>query len=201
MKTQGVHCIPESPGIFRGLTFFQARFALKQKILFLLFIAGLAAMVSAQDGSRRERAQAERSTSRSRASETVTISGTMVVANGMPALKSGDDTYLVGGVSRLIGFVDGLKEGAQVTVEGTVTAIPGRNSLKYLRGSKLTLGGKSYDLLSSSGMGLGMMGMWNYAPNGQFSLPNLPRAPMMNRTPQTPRAPQAPSTPQRFPRR
>ena len=127
----------------------------------------------------------------------------MVVANGMPALKSGDDTYLVGGVSRLIGFVDGLKEGAQVTVEGTVMTIPGRNSLKYLSGSKLTLGGKSYDLSPSAGvaMGMGMMGMWNYAPNGQFSLPNPPRGPMMNRMPQTPRAPQAPRMPQRIPRR
>ena len=166
-------------------------------------------MVSAQDGSRRERAPRERSpiersTSRSQARETVTISGTMVVANGMPALKSGDDTYLVGGVSRLIGFIDGLKEGAQVIVEGTIIAVPGRNSLKYLRGAKLTLGGKSYDLSSSSGMGMMMgMGMW-YNPNGQFglpNLPNLPRAPMMNRMPGMPRTPQAPSTPQRFPRR
>ena len=118
----------------------------------------------------------------------------MVVANGMPALKSGDDTYLIGGVSRLIGFVDGLKEGAQVTIEGTVMTIPGRNSLKYLRGSKLTLGGKSYDLPSLSGMG---MGMW-FNPNGQFNLPNLPRAPMRNQMPQAPRAP---SMPQRSPRR
>ena len=157
-----------------------------RKTLFVFLIIGLAAMVSAQDGSRRERAPAERSFSRSSTRETVTISGTMVVANGMPALKSGDDTYLIGGVSRLIGFIDGLKEGAQVAIEGTVLTIPGRNSVKYLQGSKLTLGGKSYDL--SPSLGTGMMGMW-FNPNGQFSLPNLPRAPMMNRMPNTPRAP------------
>jgi len=173
---------------------------LKRIIVFILLVAGLAAMISAQDGSRRGRAPTERSYSRSSSRATVTISGTMVVANGRPALKSGDDTYLIGGISRLIGFVDGLKEGAQVTVEGTVITIPGRNSLKYLNGSKLTLNGKSYDLSSSLGMGIGMMRMW-FNPNGQLSLPNLPRAPMMNRLPGTPGAPQAPSPPQRFPRR
>ena len=181
---------------------------MKRKILFFLVIVGLAAMVSAQEGSRRERTPTESSTSRSRAPETVTISGTMVAANGMPALKSGEETYLIGGVSRLVGFVDGLKEGAQVTIEGTVMPVPGRNSLKYLRGSKLTLGGKSYDLLPS--FGIGMMGMGNFTPNGRFSLPNSPRGPMMNQMPQAPRnwmrnqpprAPQAPSMPQRFPRR
>ena len=176
----------------QGFYNFLARFILKRKFLSVLLIIGLAVIVSAQEGSRRER-----STSRSSARTTVTISGTLVVANGMPALKSGDDTYLIGGVSRLVGFVDGLKEGAQVTVEGTVMTIPGRNSLKYLQGSKLTLGGNSYDLSPSFGMGM-MMGMWNFNPNGQLSLPNLPRAPMMNQLPQTPRAP---GTPQRFPRR
>ena len=175
---------------------------MKRKVLLVLVIIGLAAMASAQDGSRRERAPVERSSSQSQARGTVTITGTMVVANGMPALKSGDDTYLIGGISSLIGFVDGLKEGAQVTVEGTVFTFSGRSSLKYLRGSKLTLNGKSYDLSSSSGLGMMMgMGMWNYTPNGQFSLPNLPGAPMMNQVPQTPRAPQAPGMPQRSPRR
>jgi hypothetical protein len=125
----------------------------------------------------------------------------MVVANGMPALKSGDDTYIVGGVSSLIGFVDGLKEGAQVTVEGTLFTFSGRTSLKYLQGAKLTLGGKSYDLSPSFGMAMGMGMMWNFNPNGQFNLPNLPGAPRMNQMPRTPRAPQAPSMPQRFPRR
>ena len=158
-------------------------------------------MVSAQEGSRRERSPVERSTSRSRASETVTISGTMVVANGMPALKSGEETYLIGGVSRLAGFIDGFKEGAQVTIEGTVMTIPGRDSLKYLQGSKLTLAGKSYDLSPSPGMG---MGMWNFTPNGRFGLPNTPRGPMMNQMPRPAprnqmwnRAPNTPRPPMR----
>jgi len=151
----------------------------------------LAVMVSAQDGSRRGRSTTEGPSGRSSARETVTVSGTMVVANGMPALKSGEDTYLVIGISNLIGFVDGLKEGAQVTVEGTVMAVPRNNDLKYLQASKLTLGGKSYDLASPLTLGMGMMmGMLNNLPNGQLNFPNLPRAPMMNQLPQAPRTPQ-----------
>ena len=167
---------------------------MKRKIFFIALIIGLAAIVSAQEGSRRER-----STGRSSANQTVTMSGVLVVANGMPALKSGDDTYLIGGISRLIGFVDGLKEGAQVTVEGRVVSFSRNNTLKYLQASKLTLGGKSYDLSSSLGM-LEMMGMgmMNFNPNRQFSLPNLPNAPSAPRGPMRNQVPQAP---QRFNRR
>lgn len=78
--------------------------------------------------------------------ETVSLTGSLVVANGMPALQSGDATYLLGGISRLVGFVDGLKEGAQVTIEGTAMTIRGDSKLKILKTSKMTLNGKSYDL-------------------------------------------------------
>ena len=102
-------------------------------------ILGLAAMVHAQVwGPGRSR----RSTP---APATVTVSGTMVVANGMPALKSGDTTYFVGGLSRLIGFIDGLKEGAQVTIEGVVMTSPNDKNIKFLRPSKLTINGRTYD--------------------------------------------------------
>ena len=159
-----------------------------------MFALGLVAMLSAQDGNRRERFPG-----RPQAPETVTLSGVMTVANGMPALESGNDTYLVGGISRLIGFVDGLKEGAQVTVEGSVMTIPGRNSLKYLRASKLTLGGKSYDLASPLGMGMDMMGMWNFGFNR--NTPNLPNAPRPPSPPGGPMRNQGPQAPQRLNRR
>ena len=80
------------------------------------------------------------------AAETVTISGSLVVAHGRPAVKSGDTTYFVRGINRLAGFVDGLKEGAQVTIEGLSVTSPRDNSLKFLRPVKLTLNGKTYDM-------------------------------------------------------
>jgi len=83
------------------------------------------------------------------ASETVAASGTMVVAQGRPALKSGDIIYYVSGISQLIGFIDGFKEGAQVTIEGTALTSPNDKNMKFLRASKLTINGKDYDLAPS----------------------------------------------------
>ena len=79
-------------------------------------------------------------------SEEVTVSGNLTVANGMPAIKSDDTTYLVFGINRLSGFIDGLKEGAQVTVDGTAMSNPRDDTLKFLRPSNLNLNGKDYDL-------------------------------------------------------
>ena len=80
------------------------------------------------------------------AAEKVTISGSLTVAHGSPAVKSGDETYLITGIHRLLGFVDGLKEGAQVTIEGSTFTSRQDSGLKFLRPAKLTLNGKNYDL-------------------------------------------------------
>ena len=138
---------------------------MKRKILFAMMILGLAAMVQAQVwGPGRNQRNLP-------AAETVTVSGTMVVAQGMPALKSGDVTYFVSGISQLIGFIDGLKEGAQVTIEGVATTSPNDKNIKFLRPSKLIINGKVYDLSSP-------------APSSSPpALPDLPSSP----SPGTPR--------------
>jgi hypothetical protein len=146
-------------------------------------ILGLAAMVQAQVwGPGRSR----RSTP---APVTVTISGTMVVANGMPALKSGDVTYYISGISRLIGFIDGLKEGAQVTFEGVATASPNNQNIKFLRATKLTINGKVYELSPPEiplpappafPQNPGDPRLYNYrlpGPMGPMMTPNTPRTP------------------------
>ena len=83
-----------------------------------------------------------------RQAESVTVTGNLIVAHGMPAIKTGDLTYLIMGTSRLIGFIEGFKEGAQVSIEGTAIGNPQNENLKFLRPVKMTLGGKSYDLAS-----------------------------------------------------
>jgi hypothetical protein len=111
---------------------------MKRKVLLILFITALAAMASAQGwGWDHHRVPP---------AETVTVSGRMIVARGFPALESGGTTYMVAGINRLIGFVDGLKEGAQVTIEGLATTVSQDGKTKFLRPSKLTLDGRSYDL-------------------------------------------------------
>jgi hypothetical protein len=95
------------------------------------------------------------------ASETVTVSGVLAVSSGMPAVKSGDINYLVGRLLRLSGFIDGLKEGSQVTIEGRSFSTPGDGNVKILIPSKLTLSGKTYD----------------FAPLGRNFAQRLPQAP------------------------
>jgi len=80
------------------------------------------------------------------ARETVTVSGALGVARGMIALTSGGKVFYLAGLGRLVGFVDGLKEGAQVTAEGYALPLPGDGGGAVLRLTKLTLGGREYDL-------------------------------------------------------
>ena len=108
-----------------------------------MFVFGLAFMASAQGWGRDFP-----NVPRLPPAETITVSGSLIIAHGSPAITSGDVTYLISGLNRLIGFVDGLKEGAQVSVEGWAITPPQNNNLKFLRPSKLTLGGKTYDMSS-----------------------------------------------------
>ena len=160
---------------------------MKRKILLILLVCGLVTMVSAQAQGR------GRTSSRIPAAEKVTVSGSLAVAHGMPALQSGDVTYLLGGISRFFGFIDGLKEGAQVTIEGSALTSPRDSNLKILRLSKLTMNGKSYDMALPEG-GLGFyMPRFNYPvppqgmmrPYGQRPedlRPKGPRQPDRNRS-------------------
>jgi hypothetical protein len=67
----------------------------------------------------------------------------------MIAVEKDGITYLTFGLNRLVGFIDGLKEGAQVTLEGVSTVSPQDNRVRMLRVHKLTLNGKEYDLVRS----------------------------------------------------
>jgi hypothetical protein len=81
--------------------------------------------------------------------ESVTVSGNLTLAQGMIAVEKDGITYLTRGLNRLVGFIDGLKEGAQVTLEGVATVNPQNNRVKMLRVHKMTLNGREYDLVSS----------------------------------------------------
>jgi hypothetical protein len=113
---------------------------MKHKILFIILILGLAATASAQ-GWRNNGWRPHIP-----AAETVTVSGDLTITHGMPAVKSGSVTYLIGGLTRLAGFIDGLKEGSRVTVQGAARQINQDAELKFLQPSKLTLNEKTYDL-------------------------------------------------------
>ena len=159
---------------------------MKRKIIFILLALALVAMIPAQEQQRGE----GQSRFRRPAAETVTVSGTMVVARGMPALKSGDVTYYVSGISSLVGFIDGLKEGAQVTIAGLVISNPRDETAKFLRSSTLTISGKSYDLAVPGWNQGSMWQMWRPFGHQNFQRPQAPQ-------PGTPQAPRTPPQRQR----
>ena len=79
----------------------------------------------------------------------VTIQGALSFANGQIALKSGGVTYYVWGLDRLFGFVDGLKEGAVVTLEGYAEEIPMVPEYRRFLVEKLVFNGREYSDLRS----------------------------------------------------
>jgi hypothetical protein len=78
--------------------------------------------------------------------EDIKISGTLGISRGMPSVVSGDTTYLVMGLSHFFGFIDSLKEGAVVSLEGRAAELSAEEKVKILRVKKMTLNGKEYDL-------------------------------------------------------
>lgn len=80
------------------------------------------------------------------APETVTITGTLGIVQGDLAVQQNGVTYHVYGLNRYIGFIDSLKDGARVTLEGSAFSVSSDDKTKYLRVTKLTLNGKEYDL-------------------------------------------------------
>ena len=78
--------------------------------------------------------------------ESVSISGNLTLVQGRIALSSGGTTYIIGGLHRHVGFIDGLNDGAAVTIEGNAFAIPDNENTKFLHVQKLTIGGRELDL-------------------------------------------------------
>ena len=74
--------------------------------------------------------------------ETVSIEGTLKLENGLVAVQSGDTVYRVPLLNRYIGFINGLKEGAKVSVEG--------NSFRnVIMPKKVVIDDKTYDFVAN----------------------------------------------------
>jgi hypothetical protein len=76
--------------------------------------------------------------------QTVTVSGRLQLINGGIAVVQGSNTYYTQGLKGLAGFIPGLQEGAQVTLEGYSALIPYTTNVYRFKVTKLTLNGKEY---------------------------------------------------------
>jgi len=85
------------------------------------------------------------------------IEGKLALVNGMIAVQSGGKTYYIRGINQLVGFIDGLKEGASVKLEGYAVQFPAAPEYYHFMVTKLTVGNKDYDL-SNRPLARGMMG-------------------------------------------
>jgi hypothetical protein len=81
------------------------------------------------------------------------IQGTLGLVNGRVAVQTGEITYYIRGLDPLFGFVDGLKEGAAVTLEGYAVDIPPAPEYKYFLVEKLGINGREYGGLLSGRRG------------------------------------------------
>jgi hypothetical protein len=70
--------------------------------------------------------------------KSLSVEGTLKLEKGFIAVESGDTVYLVPMLTRYIGFIEGLKEGAKVSVEGL-------GFRQMIMPKKITLGEKTYD--------------------------------------------------------
>jgi hypothetical protein len=115
---------------------------MKRKVLFVFLALGIAGLAAAQGWGRGMWGWPGAAV----AAEAATVSGNLTIAQGSPAVKSGDTTYLIPGLFRYVGFIDGLKDGARVSLEGEAFTTTQDPKVKILRANKLTIGAKDYDL-------------------------------------------------------
>jgi hypothetical protein len=85
--------------------------------------------------------------------QTVKVSGKLELIDGAIGFKAGGKTYFVPRLRELIGFVKDLQEGALVTVEGYERPFPHDSTVSLLMVTKLSFGGKDYDLSHKAGPG------------------------------------------------
>jgi len=87
------------------------------------------------------------------------VTGKLELIQGEIGLKSGGKTYLVPELQRVAGFIKGVEEGGTVTLEGYANALPYTSDVIFLHATKLTVGGKDYDLGQAGPYGRGGRGM------------------------------------------
>jgi hypothetical protein len=79
--------------------------------------------------------------------ERLSLEGTLEFSRGIIVLKSGEEIWYVPGLLHYSGFIEGLKEGAVVTLEGWGRRTPQTDGAAgFLMVSRLSLDGKDYEI-------------------------------------------------------
>ena len=120
-----------------------------KRILMITLLALCASALVFAQGARGQAPDTEKVMRRTQAvpsSEKLTITGNLTIVNGMIAVKKDDASFLLPGLLRYAGFIDGIKDGAQVTVEGLARSQQADSKTKVLLIQKLTIGNREYEM-------------------------------------------------------
>jgi hypothetical protein len=101
-----------------------------------------------------------------RTGEELTLSGKLEWINGRIAVRTEDKTYFVSGIRQLLGFVDGLKEGSELTLTGRAYGASQIPEYRFFLTEKVGFNGKEYTL-NQSGPGFGGA-MWGRHDGGMM---------------------------------
>ena len=101
--------------------------------------------------------------------QSVSVNGTLQLQNGQIAIVNGNNFYYVPTLQRYVGFIDGLREGVRVSIEGFVNG-------NFIVPARMNLNGRTYDFSSNNGLaggfgyggcgGYGMMSAGGYGRRG-----------------------------------
>ena len=80
-------------------------------------------------------------------------------------MKTEEKTYFITGIRQLLGFVDGLKEGAQLTLTGRAYGGSYIPEYGFFRTEKVNFNGKDYTV-NNKGLGFGEMPQQGRGRNG-----------------------------------
>ena len=126
---------------------------MKRILMISVLVLAAGGMIFAQQANRSSQAEileAKRAAalhaSEKAGSEKITVSGNLTIVNGMAAIKSNNTVYLIPRLIQYAGFIEGLKDGARVSIEGI--PVPAKSDTKavVLMLQKLTIGSKEYDM-------------------------------------------------------
>jgi len=120
-------------------------------LLALLAVCAFATVHSQNSTRQAPRNRQEVNQPSSSTSEKITVRGNLAILQDMIAVRSGNTTFLVPELKKYSDFIDDLKDGVPVTIEGSVLNNPDDSKVKTIIPTKMTLAGKEYDLTSFRG--------------------------------------------------
>ena len=127
---------------------------MKRTALFLMVLLSIAGLAAAQSNG--GKAPDPQQPKQLPAQPVAKIEGKLALINGEIGIAYNNKTYYLAMPQYLFGFIDGLKEGSAVKLEGYEFANPRAPDYVQFRVTKLTFNGRDFDL-SSAGRGAGAM--------------------------------------------